>query len=367
MDIEVKVVNVLDVRPHPDADRLDIALIHGFECVIAKNSFQPGDPAVYFPDAAILPDTTLRDLGLWDEQKGIGKLAGPWGNRIHPIRLRDVLSQGLLVKPPAGANPGDDMAEHYGVTKWVPEIPTEMQGDLVNIPVRRPEYDIQDYLRWPGIIRDGDRVVYTEKLHGTHAAYTCVPGLDHPGLYHGNTIIGSKGIVQHASFEYSPDNDGAIYVRAFREHLAETGIWDRVEDFATQLGEPVTVFGEIFGVGVQDLHYGMETKGHPGFRAFDVHTGDPREGAYLEFQTMKALCEDRFGIPVVPVLYDGPHSETFLQAFTQGKDTISGTHVREGVVITASPERCHPELGRVKLKSKNPAYLFRRGNRTEYH
>ena len=365
MDLEVKVVNVLDIRPHGNADNLEIALIHGYNCVVRKDTFKTGDPAVYIPETAILPQETLKQLELWDHNKNQGRLAGPEGNRIHPIQLRGVVSQGLLAPVPPGLQPGDDAAAYYGITKWIPEIPEQMNGATTNIDVLRPQYDVDDILRWPNVIEEGEAVVYTEKLHGTLASYTLVPNLDHPDLYQGNTIISRKDLQQYTCFKYSPENDGNLYVNTFKRKLLETGAWTEIERMSAETNAPITIFGEIFGTGVQDLHYG-QPKNDKGFRVFDVHTGDPNEGRYLEFLELNNLC-NRLKLPTVPVLYTGAHWPQLLKQVARGKDTISGTHIREGVVITATPEREHPELGRVKLKNINTDYHFRKGSRTEYH
>ena len=278
MELEVKVVNILDVRPYSNADNLEIALIHGYECVIRKNTFKAGDPTVYIPETSILPRNILNSLDLWDHEKGNGKLAGPDGNRIHPIKLRGVVSQGLLAPVPPGLRPGDDAAEYYGITKWIPEIPEHMNGTVTNIEVRRPEYDVDDILRWPDVLQEGEAVIYTKKLHGTLASYTLVPRFEHPDLYQGNTIISRKDLRQHTCFKYSPENDGNIYVNTFKRKLIDTAAWAKIDRMSAKRNTPITIFGEIFGAGVQDLHYG-QTKNDKGFRILDVHAGDPARAA----------------------------------------------------------------------------------------
>ena len=366
MELEVKVVNIRDVRTHENADRLDIATIAGYECVVQRDLHQAGDAAVYIPEASVLPKSLLQDLDLWDHSESKGKLAGPNGDRVSAIRLRGVVSQGLLVPVPPGMKPGDDAADYYNITKWEPQVPNNMTGVYVVTGAKRPKYDIDDILRWPDVLQEGEQVVYTEKIHGVLAAYSFVPGLYYPSLFHNNTIVASKSLQQHVSFKDSPENDSNIYLTNFRRRLVDTGIWDRVERMALSQNTQITIFGEIFGVGVQDIHYGHHNKKDNGFRVFDVHTGHPDRGMFLDFQDLTNFC-NQLALPMAPVLYEGPHWPEMLRTVTTGATTIqNGGHAREGVVISTVPERTDPELGRVKLKSINTQHMFRKGNRTEY-
>ena len=58
----------------------------------------------------------------------------------------------------------------------------------------------------------------------------------------------------------------------------------------------VIVFGEIYGVGIQDLDYGTQD----GYRVFDISV----DGKYLDWATVKSYC-DGCGVPTVPLLYEG--------------------------------------------------------------
>ena len=88
MELEVRVVNIRDVRTHEKADRLDIATIAGYECVVQRGLHRTGDAAVYIPEASVLPQDLLQDLDLWDHQESKGKLAGRDGDRVSAIRLK---------------------------------------------------------------------------------------------------------------------------------------------------------------------------------------------------------------------------------------------------------------------------------------
>ena len=120
------------------------------------------------------------------------------------------------------------------------------------------------------------------------------------------------------------------------------------------------MLGEVYGRGVQDLHYDQP---NPAFRVFDAYVGEPRQGRYLAPDEVEASLSDLF--PLVPVLYRGPFSEAVLLEHTSGATVLGGRHLREGVVVRPAVERESAELGRVILKSVSGDYLTRRGG-TEY-
>ena len=55
-NVITKVVAIDDIKPHPNADRLDIAVIGGWQCVVPKGQYSAGDNIVYFtPNDTLLP------------------------------------------------------------------------------------------------------------------------------------------------------------------------------------------------------------------------------------------------------------------------------------------------------------------------
>ncbi len=103
-----------------------------------------------------------------------------------------------------------------------------------------------------------------------------------------------------------------------------------------------------------------------GFRVFDIYTGAHPAGRYLDFAELTAAVRE-LGLETVPVLYRGPHSEAALLEHRDGRDSISGSHVREGIVITPLQETWDNDLRRVKLKAVSPQYMFRKGDQTEFN
>ena len=130
---EVAVVLLDLVEEHPNADRLELARVGGYRCVVPKGKYQAGERVAYIPENAIVPEDLLRSMGLWDGEAGKGRLGGKKGDRVRPVRLRGEISQGLVFKPGDDAAVGDDLAAAYGITKYEPKLPTTMSGQVANV------------------------------------------------------------------------------------------------------------------------------------------------------------------------------------------------------------------------------------------
>ena len=79
----------LRIEPHPEADRIELAVIGEYRSVVQKGRYHDGDLVAYIPEASIVPDALIEEMGL------TGKLSGSKKNRVKAARFRGVLSQGL--------------------------------------------------------------------------------------------------------------------------------------------------------------------------------------------------------------------------------------------------------------------------------
>lgn len=352
---EVKVVR-LKIEAHHNADALEIARVGDYQSIVRKGQFEDGQLGAYIPEQALLPLPLLQEMGLE------GKLVGKEGNRVKAIKLRGVLSQGLIYPVRQGWSLGQDVTEVLGITKYEPPVPTHMGGEIFAAGLDRcMRYDIENIKRYPEVFVDGESVVFTEKIHGTWGQFGLIgPANAHPE--HGRLSVSSKGYASQG-LAFIPDaaaNATNLYLRAARKL--------EIEQRLAHYDESVFVLGEVFGAGVQDLHYGAMAGADDtlGVRVFDVYLGSPGQGRYLNDDELDAFIEEH-GFERAPVLYRGPFSKARVLEFTSGKETLSGkgAHVREGIVVRPCVERYDVELGRVQLKSVSEAYLLRKGG-TEY-
>ena len=344
-------VHELRIEPHPNADRLELAAIGGFRCVVGKDSYADGDLAAYIPEGAICPEWLIAELGLE------GKLAGSKKNRVKAVQLRGSLSQGLVYPVRDGmirgrqVAEGDDVTELLELVKYEPPIPISMQGEVRAVHGATLKYDIEDFKKYPEEFREGEPVVMTEKLHGT---WCCLGRHAEQG-----PIVTSKGMSDKGLALLLDDaNRNNLYVRTWSAHQEA---FESARARIAADGQSCYVLGEVYGRGVQDLHYGQP---NPSFAVFDAYVGEPGTGRYLNPDELAETLSDLF--PLVPELYRGPFSRAKLQEFTDGATTLGGAHVREGVVVKPAAERVSHEFGRVILKSVSGKYLTRKGG-TEFN
>lgn len=329
-------VRRLEVSPHPNADRLDLAKVDEYRSVVKKGEFRTGDLAAYIPEASLVPPALLSEMNL------TGKLAGPEKNRVKAVRLRGELSQGLALKARPHWKEGDDVTAELGIQKWHPPVPVHLSGELEPAPPGWHGYtDIENIQRYPGVLKPGEEVVVTEKVHGTCTLL---------GLLGGRQAISSKG--QGAGRKVIKEDGQNLYWQVARKFQ----LFERLQG----LGEAM-LFGESYGGGVQDLDYGVP-RGEPGYFAFDLSLN----GRYLDYEEFRRTTAER-GIPTLAPIFRGPFGPDCL-AHAAGKETLSGKglHVREGIVIRPVKERHDPELGRVILKKISADYLLREGETSEF-
>lgn len=324
----VDVVRISELLPHPNADRLEMCKVGGYTCLVPKGTYKVGDCAAYVEPDYIVPDT---------EQFAF--LAGK--RRIGAKRLRGVWSEGLLVAAPAGAQPGDDVMEKMGITRYEPPVrwgpggqnagfhgPPGGLAEGVPEPLKHlPKYDLENLKKYNQVFMPGEGVYVTEKLHGCNARYVYLDGRMWCG---GRT-------------QWRKQEPANVYWECLKQNP-----W--IETWCREF-EGNVLYGEAFGA-VQDLTYGA-APGQVMFRAFDVMTPT---GKMLDSYTFIAVLEAAQRVPILRASM--PFDMDDLQAMAEEPSLIGGG-LREGLVVKPEQEQTHPLIGRVALKLVSNAYLSR--------
>lgn len=318
---------IAEIKPHTNADALELAIVDGWQVVVKKGEFRQGDLAVYFEVDSVLP--VHPEFEFLRKSCYVNK---DWveGFRLKTIKLRGELSQGLLYpcfyshsegswchSPkmhylPVKVTEGEDVTELYGVVKWDPPVPACLAGQVKgNFPSFMPKTDQERAQNLVTEIAEsfanGDQYEVTIKLDGT----SCT-------MYHNK---GESGVCsRNLELKVNEENADNTLVKLFNKFAS------RLEAY----GRNIAVQGEVMGPGVQGNRENL--KDHE-FFVFDIFDIDKQE--YLSGDQKLDVIRS-IGFTHVPVLED--LSFTVLPSGDVGEllKVAEGPsinhHVREGLV-----------------------------------
>lgn len=338
--LRVEIRKIDNVLPHPNADRMAVLVLGGHRTCTALREvdgelvcpYQPGDPVLYVPPDAVLPQELAEEWGV------ANYLAS--GNRVKTVKLRGFVSRGFVVPVPKIDvilhSVGTDLAAQLGITKYEPPMPTSAN--------RVPEHpaffrytNIERVENYPDVL-EGQEVIVTEKIHGTNSRVASVV-ID--GNYRNDRFICGTHRTQVA-LGVGDLYETPLNVPGVIELLHYARLQHRDAD-------AVVLFGELYGAQVQGRF--VYDASPVGYRAFDLAV----DGVYWDHACFLMDCE-LFNVPTVPVLYEGLFDIDVIAELADGPTTLGGNHIREGVVIRPTHEQYHPELGRVILKRIGDSY-----------
>lgn len=339
---------------HPNADSLELGKVGSYQVVVQKGLYKDGDEVVFAPEKSVLTGNIKAEFEKY--------LVGPEKDRVKAVRLRGEISTGIIIPPflvPGleTFNIGEDVSEKLGITHYEPPIPTQLAGKVKTFDMPFiGSHDCEHANVYVNDLVDGERVVLTEKVHGSQFI------LAH-NLETDQTIVSSKGLLKRGlTIEDSDEN--TYWIAAKNDRLI-----DKIK--AHWNTGVVQVFGEV--VPVQSGYSYGQTK--PTTRIFDIRTN----GNSIPYD----LVPDEFAEMWVPVIYDGPlnliskevvvyedvergirktRTDYILPKeivdLSKGNEMVSGQelHIREGVVLAPYFDRTATDGTRLRLKIINPAY-----------
>lgn len=183
------------IKPHPNADKLELATICGWQVVVGKGEFKVGDVVFYIREDAKLLGFEKPER--WPWQTKLIPYLGSSG-RVKTVKLRGEFSCGIAVSLAAlfghinkaeakdwekdnvvlnGEFPGSLLSGKYGVTHW--EAPIRNVGDLKfrgGLPYgidKSDEANVQEIQDLDKLF--GSEVLVTRKLDGTSTTIIAFP------------------------------------------------------------------------------------------------------------------------------------------------------------------------------------------------
>lgn len=123
------VQEIWKIEPIENADRIELAYVLGWQCVVPKGEYHVGERVIFFePDSflPIKPEYEFLRPSSYKKTDHMGE-----GFLISSRHLRGQLSQGLIMSCKEELEIGADVTEKLGVRKYeVPEYATK-QGTII--------------------------------------------------------------------------------------------------------------------------------------------------------------------------------------------------------------------------------------------
>jgi RNA ligase (TIGR02306 family) len=326
------------IEPIENSDFLELAHVMGWQCVVKKGEFQPGDWGVYFEIDSYLPIDERYEFLRASSYKNNQHMGE--GFRIKTVRFRGALSQGLILPldkfleiSAEYISEGYDVTELMNVRKWeMPEVvgagSDTRKGDKPYSIPTTDETRIQSKERYLEQL-NGHGYYITTKYDGT----SCT-------IYHKDGDCGVCG----RNYNYADDGNSAMW-----RYAHKLGIHEKMKE----LGRNIAVQGEFCGGGIQKNRLKLL---EPELFVFDVVDLDT-----LQYLSMEEIIEitDKLGLKRVPLEEEGESfNYTLDEILEKAKGFYSSGSRKEGIVVR-SKENIGRFNSRISFKVINNDFLLK--------
>lgn len=163
---------ISELKPIEGADKIELAIIDGWQSVVKKGEYNVGDLVVYLEVDSWVPHGIAPFLTKSGHLPKIYQ--GVEGQRLKSIKLKGEISQGLLlnIELMSGTVPeeGSDVTDFLGILKWEKEIPANLRGvQRGNFPTEVYKTDQERIQNLANKLEEFKQYTWevTEKLHGS--------------------------------------------------------------------------------------------------------------------------------------------------------------------------------------------------------
>ena len=332
------------IEPIEGADRIELAHILGWQCVVNKGQFREMDLAVYFevdsflpiaPEFEFLRASSYRKTDIMGE-----------GFRLRTMKFRGQISQGLLLPVsafpaiPADADLGTDVTEILGVKKWEIEERITTGGTMIGtLPYDIPHTDETRVQAEPDLIQAFAGLEYyiSTKMDGSSHSV----GIDENGFH-----------VTGHNYEYKDDGNSPFY-----ELVKSMDLQAKMEAFATANNlSTFTIQGELCAPGIQKNRLKL-TK--PAWYVFTIRENGKRVGLTRMLEVCEKLQLE--SVPIEEIGTDLPVKYPTVEALLERADgNYPKGGKKEGIVIRPTePVYCELVSGTLSMKVVSNKYLLK--------
>ena len=335
---------VWKIEPIEGADRIELAHVLGWQCVVNKGQFQPMDLAVYFEVDSFLPIQEEYEFMRASSYKN-SEILGE-GFRLRTMKFRGQISQGLLLPIctfpviPKNAELGTDVTELLGVRKWEIEERISTGGTMIGtLPYDIPHTDETRVQAEPELIRAFAGLEYyiSTKMDGSSHSV----GIDENGFH-----------VTGHNYEYKDDGNSPFY-----EMVKAMDLKAKMRAFAIEHGlKEFTIQGELCAPGIQKNRLKL-TK--PAWYVFTIRENGRRVGLKRMQDICSALKLET--VPIEEIGMDLPSRYPTVEALLERADgNYPNGGKKEGIVIRPTePVYCELISAALSMKVVSNKYLLK--------
>lgn len=332
------------IEPIEGADRIELAHVLGWQCVVNKGQFQPMDIGVYFEIDSFLPIRPEFEFMRSSSYKN-SEILGE-GFRLKTMRFRGQISQGLLLplsqfpEIPSDANVGDNVTEILGVRKWEIEERATTGGTVIgSLPYDIPHTDETRVQEVPELIQAFAGLEYyiSTKMDGSSHSI----GIDEDGFH-----------VTGHNYEYKDDGSSSFY-----ELVKARGYQEKITNYAKEQGlKTLTIQGEFCAPGIQRNRLRLT---RPEWYIFTIREDGKRVGLKRMLQICKAL--EMTPVPIEEVGEDLPSKYPTVESLLVRADgDYPNGGKKEGIVIRPTePVFCPLISASLSMKIVSNKYLLK--------
>ncbi len=332
------------IEPIEGADRIELAHVLGWQCVVNKGQFKPMDLAVYFEIDSFLPVRSEFEFMRASSYKKTDIMGE--GFRLKTMRFRGQISQGLLLpisyflEIPSGTELGTEVTDIIGVRKWEIEEKVTTGGTVIGtLPFDVPHTDETRVQAEPDLIGDFAGLEYyiSTKMDGSSHSVS----LDEEGFH-----------VTGHNYEYKDDGKSSFYELVKREEIEA-----KIRRYSDENGiHLITIQGEFCAPGIQQNRLRLS---HSEWYVFTIRI----EGKRIGLKKMKEICEELNlnMVPIEEVGVDLPSKYPTVEALLERADgEYPKGGKKEGIVIRPTePVFCERISAALSMKVVNNKYLLK--------
>ena len=330
--------------PIEGADRIELANVLGWQCVVNKGQFQPMDLAVYFEIDSFLPvrpEFEFMRASSYRKTDIMGE-----GFRLRTMKFRGQISQGLLLpisqfsELPSDIELGSDVTEILGIRKWEIEEKVTTGGTVIGtLPIDVPHTDETRVQAEPDLIGDFANMEYyiTTKMDGSSHSI----GIDENGFH----VCGHN-------YEYKDDGSSDFY-----NLVKERGYQEVMETFVKEQGlNTLTIQGELCAPGIQQNRLKLKK---PEWYVFTIR----ENGKRVSLKRMQEICKalKMTTVPVEEIDTDLPSKYPTVEDLLKRADgNYPNGGKKEGIVIRPTEPVYNTLIGaELSMKVVSNKYLLK--------